>query len=101
MGFRCACDLEHYTGVKPVKVVTKVREVHYEHHNGVSKGTEIVSEVLVHPKNAADLGDPFMDPTTKIVVDKPYRKPDRFAKREAVKPVSVEQKFGFDGFEKL
>ena len=101
MGFKSAYDEEHYSGVKPVKVVTKVREVHYEHHNGVSKGTEIVREVLVHPKNVTELGDPFMAPETKIVVDKPYRKPDRFAKRESVKPVSVEQKFGFDGFEKL
>ena len=101
MGFRCAIDEEHYSSVKPVKVVTKVREVQYEHHNGISKGREIVREVLVHPKNVSELGDPFMAPETKIVVDKPYRKPDRFAKREQVKPQTVEQKFGFDGFEKL
>jgi hypothetical protein len=100
MCYKCAVSGEHCTG-KPVKVVTKKREVRYEHHNGTSIGWEIARESLVHPSSAPDLGDPFMAPETKVVVDKPYRKPDRFAKRENVKPQTVEQKFGYDGFDKL
>ena len=71
MGYRCAIDGEHHEG-KPVKVVTKIRNVIYGNNEHSSRGTEIVKEILVHPDNVDRVPEAQVEDKVKNVFCKNF-----------------------------